>query len=71
MTGYGTKPNYFYMMDIEERKLFTVTQLNRATSQLLAEYFMTVRVEGELSNLSTPSSGRKYAVRCFALNNVG
>ena len=48
------------MMDIEERKLFTVTQLNRATSQLLAEYFMTVRVEGELSNLSTPSSGHSY-----------
>ena len=48
------------MMDIDEHTLFTVTQLNRATSQLLAEYFMTVRVQGELSNLSTPSSGHSY-----------
>jgi exodeoxyribonuclease VII large subunit len=48
------------MMNQEERRLFTVTQLNRATSQLLAEYFMTVRVEGELSNLSMPSSGHLY-----------
>ncbi|MCX7067969.1 MAG: exodeoxyribonuclease VII large subunit [Methylococcales bacterium] len=47
-------------MDIDEHTLFTVTQLNRATSQLLAEYFMTVRVQGELSNLSTPSSGHSY-----------
>ncbi len=48
------------MMDIDQHTLFTVTQLNRATSQLLAEYFMTVRVQGELSNLSTPSSGHSY-----------
>ncbi|MFI3218011.1 MAG: exodeoxyribonuclease VII large subunit [Methylococcales bacterium] len=47
-------------MDIDQHTLFTVTQLNRATSQLLAEYFMTVRVQGELSNLSTPSSGHSY-----------
>jgi len=42
------------------RNIITVTQLNRATSQLLAEHFLSVLVEGELSNLSTPSSGHMY-----------
>ncbi len=42
------------------RNIITVTQLNRETSQLLAEHFLTVLVEGELSNLSTPSSGHMY-----------
>ncbi|WP_333873249.1 exodeoxyribonuclease VII large subunit [Methylobacter sp.] len=42
------------------RNIITVTQLNRETSQLLAEHFLTVLVEGELSNLSTPSSGHLY-----------
>jgi len=43
-----------------ERNIMTVSQLNRATSQLLGEYFMSVLVEGELSNLSMPSSGHIY-----------
>lgn len=42
------------------RNIITVTQLNRETSQLLAEHFLSVLVEGELSNLSTPSSGHIY-----------
>lgn len=42
------------------RNIITVTQLNRATSQLLAEHFLSVLVEGELSNLTTPSSGHMY-----------
>ncbi|WP_292431938.1 exodeoxyribonuclease VII large subunit [Methylobacter sp.] len=42
------------------RNILTVTQLNRETSQLLAEHFVSVLVEGELSNLSTPSSGHIY-----------
>ncbi|HEY8098655.1 MAG TPA: exodeoxyribonuclease VII large subunit [Methylobacter sp.] len=42
------------------RNIITVTQLNRATSQLLAEHFLSVLVEGELSNLTTPSSGHIY-----------
>ncbi|MGZ4954234.1 MAG: exodeoxyribonuclease VII large subunit [Methylobacter sp.] len=42
------------------RNIITVTQLNRETSQLLADHFMSVLVEGELSNLSTPSSGHLY-----------
>ncbi len=42
------------------RNIITVTQLNRATSQLLAEHFLSVLVEGELSNLAQPSSGHIY-----------
>lgn len=42
------------------RNIITVTQLNRETSQLLAEHFLSVLVDGELSNLSTPSSGHIY-----------
>ncbi len=43
-----------------QRAILTVTQLNRATSQLLGEHFLSVLVEGEISNLSTPSSGHVY-----------
>ncbi len=42
------------------RNILTVTQLNRATGQLLAEHFLSVLVEGELSNLSAPASGHLY-----------
>ena len=42
------------------RNIITVTQLNRETSQLLAEHFLSVLVEGELSNLSMPASGHMY-----------
>ncbi|MDD5578409.1 MAG: exodeoxyribonuclease VII large subunit [Methylobacter sp.] len=41
-------------------KILTVTQLNREVSQLLNDHFLTVLVEGEISNLSTPSSGHIY-----------
>ena len=43
-----------------QRNILTVTQLNRATSQLLGEHFLSVLVEGEISNLSMPSSGHLY-----------
>ncbi len=43
-----------------KRNIITVTQLNRETSQLLAEHFLSVLVEGELSNLSSPASGHMY-----------
>lgn len=42
------------------RNIITVTQLNRETSQLLAEHFLTVLVEGELSNTAQPASGHLY-----------
>lgn len=45
----------------------TVSQLNRTTSQLLGEHFLSVLVEGEISNLSTPSSGHLY----FSLKDAG
>ena len=43
-----------------QRNIITVTELNRATSQLLAEHFFSVLVEGELSNLAQPTSGHIY-----------
>ncbi len=43
-----------------QRNILTVTQLNRATSQLLSEHFLSVFVEGEISNLTMPSSGHLY-----------
>ena len=44
----------------ERRTVLTVTQLNRATGQLLGEHFLSVLVEGELSNIAQPSSGHLY-----------
>lgn len=44
----------------EERKIYTVSRLNRAAKLLLAECFGTVWVEGEVSNLAAPSSGHLY-----------
>ena len=41
-------------------KILTVTQLNRATSQLLDNHFLSIFVEGEISNFSAPSSGHLY-----------
>jgi exodeoxyribonuclease VII large subunit len=38
----------------------SVTQLNRATGQLLSEQFFSVLVAGELSNTTQPSSGHLY-----------
>jgi exodeoxyribonuclease VII large subunit len=42
------------------RNVITVSQLNRETSRLLAEHFLTVLVEGELSNTTQASSGHIY-----------
>lgn len=39
---------------------YTVSQLNRAVRQLLGDEFFNIQVEGEISNLSTPSSGHLY-----------
>ncbi|NOT84844.1 MAG: exodeoxyribonuclease VII large subunit [Methylococcaceae bacterium] len=39
---------------------YTVSQLNRAVRQLLGDEFVNIRVAGEISNLSTPSSGHIY-----------
>ena len=39
---------------------FTVSELNRAAKDLLSNYFSLIQVEGEISNLSKPSSGHIY-----------
>jgi exodeoxyribonuclease VII large subunit len=40
--------------------IYTVSQLNHETSQLLGEHFFAIFVEGEISNLSVPASGHCY-----------
>ncbi|MGZ8158980.1 MAG: exodeoxyribonuclease VII large subunit [Methylobacter sp.] len=43
-----------------QRNVMTVTQLNREAGRILSEHFLSVLVEGEISNLSMPSSGHLY-----------
>ncbi|OAI01324.1 exodeoxyribonuclease VII large subunit [Methylomonas methanica] len=40
--------------------IFSVSQLNREAKRLLAGHFLTLQVQGEISNLSLPSSGHYY-----------
>ncbi len=40
--------------------ILTVTQLNRTTSLLLDKHFLSIFVEGEISNFSAPASGHLY-----------
>jgi exodeoxyribonuclease VII large subunit len=40
--------------------IYTISELNRETGILLNEHFLSIFVEGEVSNLSTPSSGHCY-----------
>ncbi len=44
----------------ESRKCYSVSELNRETRQLLADYYRTIHVEAEISNLSRPASGHIY-----------
>jgi exodeoxyribonuclease VII large subunit len=41
-------------------KIYSVSDLNKETKNLLANHFSSIQVEGEISNLSTPSSGHIY-----------
>ena len=43
-----------------QKPIFTVSQLNQRARQLLEISFSSVRVEGEISNLSRPASGHWY-----------
>lgn len=60
-----------------EREIFTVSQLNRRARQLLETHIPLLWVEGELSNVSIPSSGHWYftlkdeqaQVRCAMFRN--
>ena len=49
-----------YQVPSATQNILTVTQLNRATSQLLDNHFLSIFVEGEISNFSAPSSGHLY-----------
>lgn len=51
----------------QNRQVLTVSQLNRAAKDLLETYLPLLWVEGELSNLSVPSSGHWY----FSLKDSG
>lgn len=51
----------------QNRQILTVSQLNRAAKGLLETYLPMLWVEGELSNLSAPSSGHWY----FSLKDSG
>lgn len=44
----------------QERDIYTVSRLNREVKWLLADSFPRLWIEGELSNLSQPSSGHWY-----------
>lgn len=65
------------MAESENRKLYTVSHLNQETALLLARHFMTIWVEGEISNLSMPASGHLYfslkdanaQIRCALFKN--
>ncbi|QMU61210.1 MAG: exodeoxyribonuclease VII large subunit [Gammaproteobacteria bacterium] len=68
-------------MDLEERQIYSVLQLNREVKQLLQQNFPLLWVEGELSNVARPASGHIYfslkdqqaQVRCamFRKANLG
>src|SRR5712692_9389834 len=53
--------------DMTERSLYTVSELTRLITAELEERFPAVWVEGEVSNLRTPSSGHAY----FTLKDDG
>jgi len=45
---------------VAEKKIYSVSGLNRETKDLLSNHFSFIQVEGEISNLSQPSSGHIY-----------
>ncbi len=48
------------MASVFEEKIYTVSQLNREARQLLGDHFFSIRIEGEISNLTRPASGHLY-----------
>lgn len=61
----------------DQRKVLSISQLNRLARQLLEDCFVDIWVEGEISNLSRPSSGHWYfslkdanaQIRCAMFRN--
>lgn len=73
-----TNPDLFSTLNSSnERDVITVSQLNRRAKQLLETHLPLLWVEGELSNVSVPSSGHWYftlkddqaQVRCAMFRN--
>lgn len=60
-----------------ERPIYTVSELNESARELLENYFSHIWIEGEVSNLSCPSSGHWYfsikdakaQIRCAMFRN--
>ncbi|MGR8952563.1 MAG: exodeoxyribonuclease VII large subunit, partial [Gammaproteobacteria bacterium] len=48
-------------------RIYSVSELNREAALVLGEHFLSIWVEGEISNLSSPSSGHLY----FSLKDAG
>lgn len=55
------------MTSTPERRILTVSQLNRSARQLLETHFNLLWVEGEISNFARPASGHCY----FTLKDQG
>ena len=59
------------------RRVFQVSELNRAVRELLEGHFLLIWLEGEISNLARPASGHLYfslkdqqaQVRCALFRN--
>lgn len=45
---------------MNERKIYSIGQINQLTRLCLEENFSSIWIEGEISNLATPSSGHHY-----------
>jgi exodeoxyribonuclease VII large subunit len=54
------RPGEPLQLPFEERRVLSVSGLNREARQIIEESLGTVWVEGEISNLSRPSSGHFY-----------
>jgi exodeoxyribonuclease VII large subunit len=54
------QPGDSFQLPFAERQVLTVSALNRSARALIEEGLGTVWVEGEISNLSRPSSGHLY-----------
>jgi exodeoxyribonuclease VII large subunit len=54
------RPGDSLQLPFEERRVLSVSGLNREARQIIEESLGTVWVEGEISNLSKPSSGHLY-----------
>jgi len=50
----------FPNLSLAEKKIYSVSELNRETKDLLSTHYSFIQVEGEISNLSQPSSGHIY-----------